>query len=110
MPLDKAFIETQKLALVEEKKRLLEKIKKLKVYPDYGDIGEDTIQEVVDYENNISIEEQLQFLVDKIDKALKSIENDTYGKCSKCGASIEEGRLLVMPYADVCVSCEKKIK
>jgi RNA polymerase-binding transcription factor DksA len=111
MELPKEFIEKQKDALQKEKERIVIEIKQLKKYPDYGDgIGEDGLQEVVDYENNIAIEEELDFVLQKINKALKAIEAGTYGKCDNCSANIEMGRLEVVPYADSCVTCEKSEK
>jgi RNA polymerase-binding transcription factor DksA len=110
MSLDKKFIETQKEYLVSEKKRIENRIAKLKKYPQYDNIGEDNMQEIVDYENNLSIDEQLEFLLSKINKALVAIEKGTYGQCSKCKTNIEEGRLEIMPYSDLCVTCEAKKK
>ncbi len=108
MKLTNEFIERQKSILLNEKNRLQLEIKKLKEYPDYEAIGDDAVQEVLDYENNISIDNQLEAVLAKVNKALKAVENGTYGKCSKCQQNIEEGRLDIIPYADVCVSCDRK--
>jgi len=106
--LSKEFIEKQKSILLAERLRVASEITELKKYPKYGDgIGEDSMQEIVDYENNISIEEELVIVLAKIDKALKAIENGTYGKCDRCKNNIESSRLEIMPYADVCVTCEE---
>lgn len=102
------FIEKQKEKLIKEKERIDLKIQNLKKYPDYGQGEEDNIQEMGDFENNLSIEEQLVYLSKKIDKALKAIENGTYGQCSQCKKNIEQGRLSIMSYADLCVTCKKK--
>ncbi len=100
------FVKKQKNILLEEKKRLKERISKLKEFQDYGFDDEDNAQEISDYENNLSIEEQMSFLLAKVNKAILSIENKTYGQCSKCQKSIEEGRLEIMPYAELCVTCK----
>lgn len=110
MEINKEFIEKQKASLTEEKTRIEEKIKKLKKYPDYGSDEEDNLQEIADYESNLSIDEQLEFLLGKIKRALKSIDDGSYGKCASCKKIIEEGRLEIMPYAELCVTCNSNRK
>lgn len=100
-------IEKQKKSLLAEKERLQQKIEQLKKFPDYGKSEDDNARELADFQSNISIEEQLKHLVTKIDGALKSIEVGTYGQCLKCQKGIEDGRLELMPYADLCVTCSK---
>lgn len=104
--ISKKFIQKQKQILTKEKERLEKKVKELKKYPEYGRNEDDNAQEMADYQSNLSLEEQVEFLIDKVEAALKAIENGTYGKCKKCKEMIEEGRLEVMPYAEVCVTCK----
>jgi DnaK suppressor protein len=99
------FLNKQKDLMLKEKERIEGKIKTLKKYPDYGTDEEDNLQELTDYESNLSLDDQLEYLLKKIDKALKAIEDGTYGQCSKCKTNIEKGRLEIMPYAELCVSC-----
>lgn len=47
-------------------------------------------------------------IIDKINDALKRIEDGTYGKCRSCGADIELERLEAIPYTDICSVCAKK--
>lgn len=110
MKISKDFLEKQKEKLEAEKNKIEIKIKELKKYPDYGNDDEDNLQEIADYESNLSIDEQLEFLLGKIKRAIKSIENGTYGQCTKCQEAIEEGRLEIIPYAELCVSCSAKKK
>lgn len=101
-----AFLEKQKEILLKEKEKIEDKISRLKKYPDYGTDDEDKLQEIEDYENNLSLEGQLELLLKKIKKALKAIDNGTYGQCAECKKNIEEGRLEIMPYAEICVTCK----
>jgi len=107
MQLDNDFIEKQKKTLLDEKTRVENDIKKLKKYPDYGFDEEDNLQELTDYESNLIIDSQVEYLLEKINNALKSIEKGTYGQCVKCKKFIEEGRLDLMPWADACVECSQ---
>jgi DnaK suppressor protein len=42
-----------------------------------------------------------------IAKALKAIENGTYGACQDCGNPIAEKRLLLYPNATRCITCQE---
>lgn len=103
---NQAFLEKQKTQLLKEKENIESKIKQLKKYPSYGDDEEDNLQEISDFESNLSIEGQLEVILEKIDNALAAIEAGTYGLCSKCKKAIDEDRLEIMPYADICVKCQ----
>ena len=43
----------------------------------------------------------------EIDKALKRIENGTYGICEMCGEPIKRLRLKVKPHAKYCIVCRE---
>jgi DnaK suppressor protein len=45
--------------------------------------------------------------LDKIDSALRRIEDDTYGRCFNCGSEISEARLRALPFALRCKDCEQ---
>jgi len=104
--LEKRFIEKQKETLFTEKERLQKKMKDLEKFPDYGDDEDDNALELTEFESNLGLEQQLKFLIKQIDRALKAIENGTYGECKQCQSTIDEGRLLAMPYTDICSKCK----
>ena len=37
--------------------------------------------------------------------ALTRLESGSYGRCHRCGGSIEHDRLRALPYADTCIDC-----
>ena len=51
---------------------------------------------------------QLKAAKTGIKTALLKIKSGTYGKCENCKKHIEVGRLLAMPTAQYCVSCNQK--
>ena len=108
MNIDKEFVENQKVVLLKEKERLTQEMKSIQRYPDKSSVGDDVLQEMSDFEHNISLEDELHEMMEKIDRALLSIENGTYGRCSKCQQQIEHGRLGIMPSADICATCAGK--
>jgi DnaK suppressor protein len=42
-----------------------------------------------------------------VDKAIRTIEEETYGTCEECGEEIEEKRLNAVPWATHCLTCQE---
>ena len=54
-------------------------------------------------EKDLSIENNVRDLIQKIDRALGKIERGTYGICDVCGRPIEKARVKALPYVDLCI-------
>ena len=54
-------------------------------------------------EKDLSIENNVRDLLHKIDRALKRIEDGTYGVCDICGKPIEKARVKALAYVDLCI-------
>ncbi|WP_042345104.1 TraR/DksA C4-type zinc finger protein [Bacillus massiliigorillae] len=59
--------------------------------------------ELFEREKDHALEEHALLEIEKIDLALKAIEEGTYGKCIICGVKIPDERLEVVPYSLYCV-------
>lgn len=70
-----------------------------------ADIAGDTLN----VEIGRSLEANELSLLNKIESALESIDNGTYGTCKQCGKDIDKGRLDFLPYAENCIECEDTI-
>ncbi|MBF0458068.1 MAG: TraR/DksA family transcriptional regulator [Nitrospirae bacterium] len=46
--------------------------------------------------------------LNKIDEALRKLNDGSYGICDDCGIEISAARLKVLPYAVHCVECKEK--
>lgn len=81
-------------------------------FPDYGNSAsiEDNASEVVDFTTNLSLERELEGDLRDVEKALKSIEAGTYGKCKYCKKEIEIERLRIRPESNSCVTCKNTLK
>jgi DnaK suppressor protein len=66
---------------------------------EYADSGTATFER----ERDLSLENNIRDLLDKIGKALGRMENGTYGICERCGKPIEKARLKALPYANLCI-------
>lgn len=60
----------------------------------------------------LRIRDRERKLIQKIDEALKRIDDGTYGICESCGGDISEGRLKVRPVTTLCIDCktEEEVK
>jgi len=45
--------------------------------------------------------------VQSIDRALRRLEEGSYGHCGDCGEPIAEARLRALPFAELCVKCQQ---
>ena len=54
-------------------------------------------------EKDLSIENNVRDLLQKIDRALKRMDEGTYGVCDICGKPIEKARVKALPYVDLCI-------
>lgn len=43
----------------------------------------------------------------EIDEALDEIDSGTYGRCRECGRRIRKARLEALPYATLCIRCQR---
>ncbi len=66
-----------------------------------ADIGSDNYEQ----EFTLSLLENEEETLHRIEAALERIEDGTYGQCIDCGGRITKNRLRVIPFADVCIKC-----
>jgi len=66
---------------------------------EYADSGTATFER----ERDLSLENNIRDLLEKIGKALVRLDDGTYGICERCGKPIEKARLKALPYANLCI-------
>jgi len=65
--------------------------------------------------SELDIQDEIEFALiqmkaetlNKIDEALRRLEEGTYGNCFECGDEISEKRLRALPFAVRCKDCEE---
>jgi RNA polymerase-binding protein DksA len=62
-----------------------------------------------DREMDFSLEENSEQVLEEIDRALKRIDDGTYGKCTRCGKDIPVERLEAIPYAEHCIDDAREL-
>ena len=70
---------------------------------DQGEAGEVDIQEDIE----LALIQMKAETLNKIDEALRRLEEATYGYCFECGEEISERRLRALPFAVRCKDCEE---
>lgn len=120
--IDEKTLAELKKALIEKRKSIQSQLltfakKNPKIKDDYetkfphiGDKEDENADEVEMYEENLSIEHQLEADLLAVDEALKKMKDGTYGVCVNCGApqTIEIERLKAFPEAKTCLKCDQK--
>jgi RNA polymerase-binding transcription factor DksA len=64
-----------------------------------ADVGSDTFER----EKDFSILEQVEAELADVERALRRLDDGTYGTCDACGAAIADERLAAQPAARFCV-------
>ncbi len=71
---------------------------------------EETAVDVIETQQEQSVEVNEQALLTEVQAALKRIEDGTYGKCVVCGQPIPDKRLEAIPWAARCVKDEEQLE
>lgn len=96
------FIQRMQERLLEEKERINEELSQLSEHTELGSDVDSNMEEVNVDEVNQDIIAQLKADLVLIEKALRKIDEGTYGKTDS-GEEISEARLEVLPWADTNV-------
>jgi RNA polymerase-binding protein DksA len=108
--------------LLEERTRVqaaLENLREETAGTLYDDAGEesaydnhlaDTATETYDRELDYTLEENSEHVLGEIEAALTRIEGGTYGVCTNCGKQISEERLEALPWAALCIDCQRNLE
>lgn len=108
----------QKEKLEREKSKILKQVAALKKDDPFADpdhasdnAAVDTdVREQVGHETIEAEIKDLQKRLLAIDVALKKIVKKTYGICEKCDKEILLARLKLIPEAQYCIECERKLR
>ncbi|MFA5260659.1 MAG: TraR/DksA family transcriptional regulator [Candidatus Omnitrophota bacterium] len=70
----------------------------------------DFATDMYDREFTLGLASNDRELLQKVDKALKRIDEDNYGLCVECHQAISDVRLEAIPYVETCLRCQEKIE
>ena len=70
----------------------------------------DTATETYDRELDYTLEENSEHVLGEIEAALGRIDEGTYGICTNRGEQISEERLEALPWATLCIDCQRNLE
>jgi DnaK suppressor protein len=72
-------------------------------------IGDGTI-EAVGRLTEVGVGETLELEQARVARAIEKLDEDSYGTCDSCGASIAPRRLAAMPESTLCLTCAGRLR
>ena len=70
----------------------------------------DVATDMYDREFNLGLASNEREVLQRIEAALKKIDNKTFGVCIQCNKSIAAARLKAIPYVETCLKCQEEIE
>ena len=94
----------QRRAELQERRARIERHTRHRDEPLPPDFAEQAV-ELENGETLVALDREVNAELKEIERALKRLEDGTFGECTKCGEPISEGRLTALPYASLCIDC-----
>lgn len=117
--LSKKFVAEQKLRLERDKEKILKQVEDFKkddpfADPDHASDNAAVDTDVREQVGHETIEAEVKDLEKRllaINSTLKKImRGSSYGMCERCHTAIPLARLKLIPEAQYCIDCEKKLR
>lgn len=119
--LDKKKLEYYRKLLLKLKESFAHDIENMSKDPgaqngDSGDVSghvlhmADVATDMYDREFNLGLASGERAVLNKIEQALKRIDEKSFGACVECDKPIPSARLKALPYAETCLKCQEKIE
>lgn len=106
-----------KKVLLDEKKRLWAELRDdlfRKLGNEYNtqfdnphDVEELALMDIIE-DTGLAVADIKRRELERMDAALRRLEDGTYGECEGCGTEIDTGRLKARPFATMCVKCRSE--
>ena len=68
----------------------------------------DFAEQAVELENGetlVALDREVNAELREIERALRRLDDGSYGECTECGEPIPERRLAALPYTSLCIDC-----
>ena len=106
-------VEKMEKRLIKEQKELRQQIavEREKVEPSFT-ANPDRTEIAHDYQfrgRSMSVLDTLEEQLLDINRALERIDEGAYGICTNCGQPIQAERLEALPWAELCIDCQRKV-
>jgi DnaK suppressor protein len=65
--------------------------------------------QVFEQQRDLALRDRSRLELSRVEAALRSIDDGTYGTCTNCGNPIGVERLEAIPWAPTCIDCARKL-
>jgi RNA polymerase-binding protein DksA len=104
-------LETARAALQAERARLMIELGEPIEGPGQMTYGSQAAaaSQVFSQQRDLALRDRSRMELSRIEAALRSIDDGTYGTCTNCGNAIAAERLQAIPWAAHCIDCARKL-
>jgi DnaK suppressor protein len=103
-------LDASRASLLAERARLLEELGEPIEAPGQMTYGSQAAaaSHVFEQQRDLALRERSRGELEKVDAALRKLDDGTYGTCANCGNPIGGERLEAIPWAPYCIDCARK--
>jgi len=108
--MDQDRLDAARAALLSERARTLDELVDTDVVaPEPMTYGSQAAaaSQVFAQQRDLALRDASERRLHEVDAALARIGAGTYGRCGACGGSIAEARLEALPWASLCIECQR---
>jgi DnaK suppressor protein len=104
-------LEQARAALVAERQRLMVELGQPIENPGQMTYGSQAAaaSQVFEQQRDLALRDRSRLELSRVEAALRSIDDGTYGICTNCGEPIATERLEAIPWAPTCIDCARKL-
>jgi RNA polymerase-binding protein DksA len=66
--------------------------------------------QVFEQQRDLALRDRSRLELSRVEAALRSVDDGTYGTCTNCGNPIGAERLQAIPWTPTCIDCARKLE
>ena len=104
-------LEQARASLIAERDRLMVELGQPIESPGQMTYGSQAAaaSQVFEQQRDLALRDRSRIELSRVEAALRSIDDGTYGTCTNCGNPIAAERLEAIPWAPHCIDCARKL-
>ena len=104
-------LEQARASLIAERDRLMVELGQPIENPGQMTYGSQAAaaSQVFEQQRDLALRDRSRIELSRVEAALRSIDDGTYGTCTNCGKEISVGRLEAYPWASLCIDCARLV-
>ena len=104
-------LEQARASLIAERDRLMVELGQPIENPGQMTYGSQAAaaSQVFEQQRDLALRDRSRLELSRVEAALRSIDDGSYGTCTNCGNPIAAERLKAIPWAPTCIDCARKL-